>query len=483
MSAWDRTIAENIFALGGSGSWADEDIEEEIAPVCPIAEASPTRTNEEASPTRTNEEAAPAYPTTQKRSFNDISVDDSNWTTSTSQKARFQRAPRGAPRGSPRGAFRGANRGGAPRGGAPRGGNRNRGYPNAAQHYETTFWEIPLHLNFFATTREDATAIAAAAKNVLDEIKQRIGQVSPWPDVWRRAIETNWVLGRINQACSIKPYSRAFFKMVELARHYPLVPTSRPIKTAHIGEAPGGFFQALLWCCGGDISPQRVEACLTTESDIQSSLVSLPSDSWAPEISGKFPQTRLHSFDMVQNGEARAAFSQSLRGSLDLVTADGGFEVQADRRREQEEIMLPLLRAELDIALQTLNLGGNLVMKFFALDNEPTRCLVSHIVQHFNTAFLTIPLASKPTNDERYVVALGFHGRGAPDIATVLDEEWALWFDMYCMEDKLRQREPLDIAVKLCQTLTVETRIPVEPALGRAKRYCEALGLPIKTFT
>jgi len=469
MSAWDRTIAENIFALGGGGSWADEDIDEEIAPTPSIAVAAPTRTNEEAPPTP-------------KRSFNEISVDDSNWILSTSQKSRCQRTPRGAFRGAPRGAPRGASRGGAPRGGAPRGsGGRNRGYHDVAQHYETTFWEIPLHLNFFATSRDDATAIAAAAKNVLDNIKQRIGQVSPWPDVWRRAIETNWVLGRINQACSIKPYSRAFFKMVELARHYSLVPTNRPIKTAHIGEAPGGFFQALLWCCYGDISPQRVADCLENSTgNIQSSLLSLPSDTWAPEIAGT---SRLHSFDMVQNGEARAAFSQALRGSLDLVTADGGFEVQADRRREQEEIMLPLLRAELDIALQTLNLGGNLVMKFFALDNEPTRCLVSHIVQHFNTAFLTIPLASKPTNDERYVVALGFHGRGAPEIATVLDEEWALWFDMYCMEDKLRQREPLDIAVKLCQTLTVDTRIPVEPALGRAKRYCEALGLPIKTFT
>ena len=142
--------------------------------------------------------------------------------------------------------------------------------------------------------------------------------------------------------------------------------------------------------------------------------------------------------------------------------------------------MLPLLRSEVDIALNILSLGGILVLKFFAIDLLPTRCLLNQLIASFNTSSLVIPVASKPTNDERYFVGRGFIG--AQPLLDSITQEWETWFDCYCMEDKIRQRPPVLAAVNLCKTLTIETRLPLEPSLSRAIAYCNQLGLPLKTF-
>ena len=85
-------------------------------------------------------------------------------------------------------------------------------------------------------------------------------------------------------------------------------------------------------------------------------------------------------------------------------------------------------------------------------------------------------MASKPSNDERYVIAQGFFDSPrAPEPGN-----WGSWFDHYAFEDKLRQREPLSKALDLCRVMTMDSRLPLEPALGNAKSYCTELGLPVK---
>jgi 23S rRNA U2552 (ribose-2'-O)-methylase RlmE/FtsJ len=330
--------------------------------------------------------------------------------------------------------------------------------------------------------------MSARSKLLLDELKDNISRVSPWPDVWRRAVETNWVLGRINQACDAKPFSRAFFKLVEIAGHSSLLDSTKgPLCSVHLGEAPGGFFQAFAHCRGHPVfGPGAAETFrhMLNDSPVEvcqgdrSWIVSLPSDVWPAELLPTSGFRNIVNFDIFEDVAMRHSFCEKLSGAVDFVTADGGFEVQAEKRREQEEIMYSLLCAETEMALSMLRNGGIFVIKFFALDLEKTRRLLVRIAESFRTVHLQIPVASKPTNDERYVVARGFY-RQAP-LPEALSSEWQSWFDAYCIEDKLRQFDPINAALELCRTLTTETRLPVEPALGNEKTYCAALGLPVK---
>lgn len=326
-----------------------------------------------------------------------------------------------------------------------------------------TSWDIPMDLNFYVIFENDYNFLENNdAKNSLNDLKDQISNI--WPDIWRRAIESNWVLGRINQACELKPYSRAFYKFIEMSKRFPALCNST--KTAHLGEAPGGFFQAYLHQSGTTVA--------------NSLLVSLPGDSWPVEI----PSNIVNSFNIVEDKESRDRFC-AIGNTFGLVTADGGFEVPPDKRREQETIMLPLLQNETDMAFKLLQPGGNFVLKLFAIDLEETRCILFQLMLSFNIVYIVIPMASKPTNDERYAVCLGFKESGDSlnhTRPTHIPQEWKNWFNMYCMEDKLRQRKPIIDALELCKTLTSDTRIALEPGLSRAKSYCANLGLPIKNI-
>jgi len=344
-------------------------------------------------------------------------------------------------------------------------------------------WEVPCSLQYFSVAPENLADISTESRRFLDEQKDMISRVAPWPDVWRKAIEANWVLGRINQACAFKPFSRAFFKMAELFCHFGNLvetPASGSICSAHIGEAPGGFFQATVRHLGFLLETDVYRRILNGHHNLFCShVVSLPNDIWPDDLQPITSVQNLHSFDIVQDPAARDAFVRKVGPSCHLVTADGGFEVQVEKRREQEMIMYPLLVAELEIAMALLLPGGNLVLKLFAIDTDESRKLLLRVFQSFHTASLVIPTASKPTNDERYVVAKGFIAAASP--VSEIPAEWITWFNMYCMEDKVLQSGPLSVAISMCRTMTTETRIPLEPSLGRAKEYCTRLGLPVKS--
>ena len=350
-----------------------------------------------------------------------------------------------------------------------------------------SLWCVPINLSYFsqvlineAETQETVAAMTSVRES-LTALKNRIQEESVWPDVWRQVIEANWVLGRINQACLLRPFSRAFFKLVELNHVLSIIPSKLLIPNFSaicLGEAPGGFVHAISWCrslCFSDgpwLLPDDPHSSYSVE------IVSLPEDTWSEQLNTPLARSHIHGINLVSDVASRELFCRKFAASADLVTGDAGFEVPQDRRSEQEQEMLSLIRAELDVALQLLKPNGTLVLKFFAIDCQETRELLMRIFSSFENCSLCMPVASKPSNDERYVVGRNFRGL---NVATIpLDSTWNRWFDYYSFEDKLRQRDPLTSALDLCRTMTASTRLPLEPALGYAKAYCAELGLPVK---
>jgi len=357
-----------------------------------------------------------------------------------------------------------------------RGRGNHRPQNRSVPETRPSIWIVPLSMQFFSPIFLDSPNNQSQGVHAsLMNLKASIHTVSPWPDVWRQAIEANWVLGRINQACSLKPFSRAFFKLIELNAHLCLIPPKTVVPSFSVvllGEAPGGFVHGVSWCRSLNLDDGPWQADCSTDMQV----VSLPEDTWPEPLCRPEARSRVHRLNMVKAVEQREAFVEKFRCTADLVTADGGFEVQQDRRHEQELEMLPLITSEIDIALKVLKPGGTLLIKFFAIDQQKTRDLLIKIKDTFEKVLIVIPVASKPSNDERYVVAQGFFdGPRAPEPGN-----WGSWFDHYAFEDKLRQREPLSKALDLCRVMTMDSRLPLEPALGNAKSYCTELGLPVK---
>lgn len=350
-----------------------------------------------------------------------------------------------------------------------------------------TMWTVPTNLNYFAQLSEPETEETrlsmTGVRESLKSLKNQIQEASVWPDVWRAVIESNWVLGRINQACLLRPFSRAFFKLLELNHHLCFIPPKPLISSFSaicLGEAPGGFVHAISWCRSQCLTDGPWLSRDDPMSSYSVEIVSLPEDTWPDQLSSMPARNHLHCFNLVKDSDSRNLFARKFAGSADLVTADGGFEVQQDRRNEQELEMLSLIAAEIEVALQVIKPGGTLVLKLFAMDRQETRALVLKTIRAFESCSLCIPVASKPSNDERYIVARNYKGHGSDALFTDETQMWDRWFDYYCFEDKLRQRDPLTSALELFRTMTPNTRFPLEPALGNAKNYCAELGLPVK---
>ena len=106
----------------------------------------------------------------------------------------------------------------------------------------------------------------------------------------------------------------------------------------------------------------------------------------------------------VDAAAAALAAAEPACAAADLVTADGAVEMDhAHLEREH----LPLLVAQVQVALRLLRPGGALVVKFFEGLTVGTAQVLAELTHRFEAVSLIKPTSSRPTNSERYAVARG----------------------------------------------------------------------------
>lgn len=77
---------------------------------------------------------------------------------------------------------------------------------------------------------------------------------------------------------------------------------------------------------------------------------------------------------------------------------------------KQEINYIPYLMGQLYILSQTLNLGGNSVIKIYTLFEKETQSILIMLSKVFKEVFLYHPYASKGTNSETHIVCINFQG-------------------------------------------------------------------------
>lgn len=187
-----------------------------------------------------------------------------------------------------------------------------------------------------------------------------------------------------------RPVSRAYYKLWEIVKTCALPPASTCVMLC---EAPGGFVQA----CDDLMHPRDWMAC------------SLPN---AIRFHASL-QRRDHTvYVNVLDPAQRSAFVKDVRArfpnGVGFVTGDGAAEMD---HANLEAESLPLLRAQVNVAMDVLAPDGTLVVKAFELCTHESRQLLAHIASSFDAVSLIKPTLSRPTNSEVYVVCRGFVSR------------------------------------------------------------------------
>ena len=98
----------------------------------------------------------------------------------------------------------------------------------------------------------------------------------------------------------------------------------------------------------------------------------------------------------------------------DLVVADGGFDAQRDAD-DQEATAHGIVVCQTAAALALLRPGGTFVLKMFGTRTCGTRRMMRDLyARRFDKLTFVKPISSRPASAERYLVCIGYAGRG-PD--------------------------------------------------------------------
>jgi 23S rRNA U2552 (ribose-2'-O)-methylase RlmE/FtsJ len=204
------------------------------------------------------------------------------------------------------------------------------------------------------------------------------------------------------------PVSRSFFKMWEIIYDFKndvlssMVASENNVKCLFLAEGPGGFLEAVM-------------KYRSNKNDQYYGMTLRPDTK-------SIPEWKLKKFDMsnittlygadntgnLYNLENTHYLEETLgKNSMDLITADGGFDFSSDFNNQEDQSM-KLIRCEVYCALHLLKEDGSFILKIYDMFNHQTIHLMSILKQCFKTIHIIKPLTSRPANSEKYLLCTGY---------------------------------------------------------------------------
>lgn len=262
-------------------------------------------------------------------------------------------------------------------------------------------------------------------KNIIgkvDEDNQTLTSLKHEVGKWRKQDEEKYLMA-VNSVCGTLPHqfhqrpcsgfafqrggrpaSRAYAKLWEMFENLPI--RCHVKEAAFLCEAPGGFIQATRDIVRPFSGAHNVQLSLSEEWHFIA--VSLDN-----EIRWKLTQEDQR-FGHILNLDIHSEIVDRLvmktyQGRCQLVTADGGFEIDYNKE-SQENATYDLIRREFEIALHLLdssNLESTCIVKIFDTEFENTQKLIAYVANRFHKAWLVKPNSSRSINSERYFVGIG----------------------------------------------------------------------------
>lgn len=205
--------------------------------------------------------------------------------------------------------------------------------------------------------------------------------------------------------CNYKPLSRSYFKMIEIIHTFDLLKDINNLNSFHLAEGPGGFIEAIA----------NLRKC-PTDKYIGMTLIN-NNDNNIPgwRKSNKFLKTNKNVYiesgiDGTGNILSLANFDNCKRlyeSSMDIITADGGFDFSIDYNNQENNIAR-LLFAQICYALILQKKGGCFVLKMFDSFMQHTIDALSILSSFYEYVYIMKPNTSRYANSEKYIICKNF---------------------------------------------------------------------------
>jgi len=253
--------------------------------------------------------------------------------------------------------------------------------------------------------------VSNSLSNYLYEIKEELeSQEKDW-DIYKKYTNPyeyiHTVIPQRKKCVSkYKPLSRSYFKMIEIIQLFDLHYDSKPVRSFHLAEGPGGFIEAF---SGSRKSPQDCYVGMTILDDNNDPNI----PAWK-KTENFLRQNKNVYIEKGATGTGNILAIENLEycrdkyaSSMDLITADGGFDFSLDFN-QQEIIISRLLYAQIAFAILLQRRGGCFILKIFDAFMQHSIDLLYILSSFYEKTYIIKPQTSRYANSEKYVVCKNF---------------------------------------------------------------------------
>jgi len=296
---------------------------------------------------------------------------------------------------------------------------------------------IQTYKSIFTTLSDEppTPSISNSLSYYLSDIKMKINDCEKEWDIFKK--HTNpyeyihtMIPNKKKYISKCKPLSRSYFKMIEIVHTFRLNDIFDNIKSFHLAEGPGGFIEALV-----QQRQNRQVAKLPSELVVEKLRFSdqntgdtyvgmtildenaemddynIPawkkSQQFLKENTNVFIENGADGTGNILNIENFVYCKDKYASSMDLITADGGFDFSNDFNN-QEISIANLLFAQIAYALCMQKKNGSFVLKIFDCFMPHTIDLLFILSSFYDKVYITKPQTSRYANSEKYIVCKKF---------------------------------------------------------------------------
>ena len=275
---------------------------------------------------------------------------------------------------------------------------------------------IQTYKSIFTTLSDEPPnpLISNSLSYYLSDIKMKINDYEKEWDIFKK--HTNpyeyihtMIPNKKKYISKCKPLSRSYFKMIEIVHTFRLNDIFDNIKSFHLAEGPGGFIEALVQQRQntGDIYVGMTILDENAEMDDYNIPAWKKSQQFLKENPNVFIENGADGTGNILNIENFVYCKEKYASSMDLITADGGFDFSNDFNN-QEISIANLLFAQIAYALCMQKKNGSFVLKIFDCFMPHTIDLLFILSSFYDKVYITKPQTSRYANSEKYIVCKKF---------------------------------------------------------------------------
>lgn len=270
---------------------------------------------------------------------------------------------------------------------------------------------IHKHIDFISTDIRPEPIVSNSLSEYLYEIKKKIEQRDNQWDIFKKYtnpyeyIHTS-IPYKKKSIAKYKPLSRSYFKMIELIHTFQLSSGLKPMKTFHLAEGPGGFIEAIRM-----IRKNNNDIYIGMTLNDSKTDPNIPgwkkAETFLKQNPNVFIETGADKTGNILSLDNLHSCKQKYGSSIELITADGGFDFSTDFNN-QELSIAKLLFAQMCFALTMQKQEGTFILKIFDCFMQHTVDILCILSSFYKKVYITKPNTSRYANSEKYIVCKDF---------------------------------------------------------------------------